>query len=228
MTDAAHSPEKQAAGDFMSNTPRHAAPLPPHLVPLSTILENRTDALGRERILIGEVLKLLDDRSIWALLLLLALPMAIPIPAPGLSVPFGACMVLISAQLAVGRDHAWIPQRLARRSMDTRAFAKVVRSVLPTLRRLEKIVRPRKRWLAGDWMRIPVGVVCLILALIITLPIPLGHVVPGTAISLFSLGMMERDGVTVWAGLATAIAGIVLVILASQGFYTGLNHWLHA
>jgi hypothetical protein len=228
MTDTAHLPEKQAAGDFMSNTPRHAAPLPPHLVPLSTILENRTDALGRERILIGEVLKLLDDRSIWALLLLLALPMAIPIPAPGLSVPFGACMVLISAQLAVGRDHAWIPQRLARRSMDARAFAKVVRSVLPTLRRLEKIVRPRKRWLAGDWMRIPVGVVCLILALIITLPIPLGHVVPGTAISLFSLGMMERDGVTVWAGLATAIAGIVLVILASQGFYTGLNHWLHA
>lgn len=210
----------------MSNTPRDAVPLPPHLVPLSAILENRTDALGHARISIGEVLKLLDDRSIWALLLLLALPMAIPIPAPGLSVPFGACMVLISAQLAVGRDHAWIPERLARRSMEASAFAKVVRSVLPTLRRLEKIVRPRKRWLAGDWMRIPVGVTCLILALIITLPIPLGHVVPGTAISLFSLGMMERDGVTVWVGLATAIAGIALVILASQGVYTGFNHWL--
>jgi len=210
----------------MSSTPRDAVPLPPHLVPLSAILENRTDALGHTRISIGEVLKLLDDRSIWALLLLLALPMAIPIPAPGLSVPFGACMVLISAQLAVGRDHAWIPERLARRSMEASAFAKVVRSVLPTLRRLEKIVRPRKRWLAGDWMRIPVGVTCLILALIITLPIPLGHVVPGTAISLFSLGMMERDGVTVWVGLATAIAGIALVILASQGVYTGFNHWL--
>lgn len=210
----------------MSNTPHDAAPLPPHLVPLSAILETRTDTLDRERISIGEVLKLLDDRSIWALLLLLALPMAIPIPAPGLSVPFGACMVLISAQLAVGRDHAWIPERLARRSMEASAFAKVVRNVLPTLRRLEKLVRPRKRWLAGDWMRIPVGVICLVLALIITLPIPLGHVVPGTAISLFSLGMMERDGVTVWVGLATAIAGIVLVILASQGVYSGLDHWL--
>lgn len=210
----------------MSSTPHDAPPLPPHLVPLSAILESRTDTLDRERISIGEVLKLLDDRSIWALLLLLALPMAIPIPAPGLSVPFGACMVLISAQLAVGRDHAWIPERLARRSMEASAFTKVVRNVLPTLRRLEKLVRPRKRWLAGDWMRIPVGVICLILALIITLPIPLGHVVPGTAISLFSLGMMERDGVTVWVGLATAIAGIVLVILASQGVYSGLDHWL--
>lgn len=210
----------------MSNAPRDAPASPSGPVSLSAILQSRIGALDRERISIGELLALLDDRSIWALLLLLALPMAIPIPAPGLSVPFGACMVLISAQLAVGRNHAWLPQRLARRTMEVAALVKVVQSVLPTLRRLEKIVRPRKRSLAGDWMRIPVGVTCLILALIITLPIPLGHVVPGTAISLFSLGMMERDGMTVWAGLAIALAGIALVILASQGVYTGFNQWL--
>jgi len=198
----------------------------PHLAPLSAILDSRATELSRDRISIGDILKLLEDRSIWALLLLLALPMVIPIPLPGISVPFGACMALISAQLAIGRDHAWIPGRLARRSVDAATFAKMARGVLPTLRRLEKIVRPRKRWLAGDWMRVPIGVVCLILAIIITLPIPLGHFVPGTAISLFSLGMMERDGVTIWTGLAIAIAGILLVILASQGIYTGLNHWL--
>ena len=212
----------------MSNTPREAAASPPKLVSLSAILEIRANALDGKRVSMGELLTLLDDRSIWALLLLLALPMAIPIPAPGLSVPFGACMVLISVQLALGRDHAWIPERLGRRSMEVSAFTKVVRSVLPTLRRLEKIVRPRRRWLAGDWMRIPVGVICLILALIITLPIPLGHVVPGTAIALFSLGMMERDGITVWAGLVTTLAGIALVILASQGVYAGFDHWLRA
>jgi len=210
----------------MSNPPLETAPSPPKPIPLSATLEIRANALDGKRISIEELLTLLDDRSIWALLLLLALPMAIPIPAPGLSVPFGACMVLISAQLALGREHAWIPDKLGRRSMDVSAFTKVVRGVLPTLRRLEKIVRPRKRWLAGDWMRIPVGVICLILALIITLPIPLGHVVPGTAISLFSLGMMERDGITVWAGLVTALAGIALVVLASQGVYAGFDHWL--
>lgn len=212
----------------MSNPPLETAPSPPKPIPLSAILEIRANALDGKRVSMGELLTLLDDRSIWALLLLLALPMAIPIPAPGLSVPFGACMVLISVQLALGRDHAWIPERLGRRSMEVSAFTKVVRSVLPTLRRLEKIVRPRRRWLAGDWMRIPVGVICLILALIITLPIPLGHVVPGTAIALFSLGMMERDGITVWAGLVTALAGIALVILASQGVYAGFDHWLRA
>lgn len=210
----------------MSDAPHIQSSTLPHLAPLSTILDSRATALDRDRISVGDILKLLEDRSIWALLLLLALPMVIPIPLPGISVPFGACMALISAQLAIGRDHAWIPERLARRSVDAATFTKMTRGVLPTLRRLEKIVRPRKRWLAGDWMRAPIGVVCLILAIIITLPIPLGHFVPGTAISLFSLGMMERDGVTIWTGLAIAIAGILLVILASQGIYTGLNHWL--
>ncbi len=177
---------------------------------------------------IGELLRLLEDRSIWAILLLLALPMALPIPAPGLSVPFGACMILVSAQLALGRGHAWLPAALTRRPMEVAKVKNVLTRVLPILRRLEKVVRPRRRWLAADWMKPPIGVICLILAIIITLPIPLGHVVPGTAISLFSLGMMERDGIAIWSGLAVAIAGIVLVALASAGIYTGLNHWWKA
>lgn len=197
---------------------------PARTAPLSFVLEARAGALADERISIGKLLELLDDRSIWALLLLFSLPMAVPIPAPGLSFPFGACMILISAQLAMGRPRAWIPAVISRRSIETATFAKVVQRVLPTLRRLEKAVRPRKRWMASDWMRVPVGIVCLVLAVIITLPIPLGHVVPGTAISLFSLGMMERDGITVWLGLAVAVVGILLVVLASVGLYGGINH----
>ena len=226
MTDALAPSKHKGDDESVGGTPYVSPPGPPHAEPLSLVLESRATSLGDERVSLGMVMKLLDDRSIWALLLLLALPMVVPIPLPGVSVPFGACMVLISVQLAVGRAHAWIPERLARRSIEAATFAKAIRGVLPTLKRLEKIVRPRKRWLAGDWMRIPIGVTCLILAIIITLPIPLGHFVPGMAISLFSLGMMERDGVTIWAGLAIAIAGILLVVLASQGVYTGLNHWL--
>ena len=197
-----------------------------HRMPLSSILQSRASTLTCERISVGAMLKLLEDRSIWALLLVLALPMIVPIPLPGLSVPFGACMALISAQLAIGRDRAWVPERLARRSVGVATLTKVVRSALPILRHLEKIVRPRKRWLAGNWMRIPIGIICLVLAVIIALPIPLGHFVPGMAISLFSLGMMERDGLTIWTALAVAIGGVLLVVLASQGVYTGLSHWL--
>lgn len=228
MTRAIASIRKKVKGNPMDTEPSVSPPPSSSPVPLSLALESRVGALGGDRISIKDILRLLDDRSSWTLLLVLALPMAIPIPAPGLSVPFGACMMLTSAQIALGRNHVWVPEILARRTMQAATLAKVVRAALPTLRRLEKIVRPRKRWLAGDWMQVPIGVACLVLATIITLPIPLGHVVPGTAISLFALGMMERDGVTVWTGLAIAIAGVLLVVLASQGVYTGLNHWLKA
>jgi hypothetical protein len=120
----------------------------------------------------------LGDRSIGGLLLVLALPMAPPVPAPGISVLFGVPMIVISAQLALGYRRAWLPAGLARRSVPRSTFLTIVDRILPTLRRLERIVRPRAGWLASRWATVPVGVICLVLAIIITLPVPLGHVVP--------------------------------------------------
>lgn len=62
-------------------------------------------------------------------------------------------------------------------------------------------------------MRTPIIVACVALALVMNVPFPLGHVVPGIAIVL--PGMMERDGFIAWA--------IAWVIPASQGVNTGLS-----
>src|SRR5271169_6400302 len=83
--------------------------------------------------------------------------------------------------------------------------------------RLERIVRPRAGWLAGPWTRVPIGIICLVLAIIITLPVPLGHVVPGTAISLLALGLIERDGVAIALGIVAAVFGLAVVVIASAG-----------
>jgi hypothetical protein len=52
---------------------------------------------------------------------------------------------------------------------------------------------------------------CLVLALIITLPIPLGHLVPGAAISLMALGLIEHDGLMIIAGFL--IGGLALLVV---------------
>ena len=49
-----------------------------------------------------------------------------------------------------------------------------------------------------------VGVVALVMALVLTLPIPLGNRLPAVAIIIISLGLAERDGV--WVGVGTLIA----------------------
>lgn len=80
-------------------------------------------------------------------------------------------------------------------------------------------------WLAGAWTKVPVGIICLVLAIIITLPVPLGHVVPGTAISLLALGLIERDGVAIAPGIFTAVLGLAVVVIASAGLLNAARLW---
>jgi hypothetical protein len=197
-----------------------------HTEHLSDFLSRHTSTFTNERITLGEIAEVLGERSIGALLLLLALPMALPLPTPGLSIIFGLPMVVVAAQLALRRRHAWLPDILARRDLGRADFLKLIERLLPALRRLERVVRPRAAWFIGDWVKVPVGLTCLVLAIIITLPIPMGHVVPGAAISALALGLLERDGVAVALGLLVAILGLVLVTIASAGLASSLYHWL--
>lgn len=192
---------------------------------LSDLLMRQTARVTSERVTLGDMGVFLGDRSISGLLLVLALPMALPVPAPGISVLFGVPMIVISAQLALGCRRVWLPARLARRSVPRSTFLTIVDRILPKLRRFERIVRPRAGWLAGHWTRVPVGIICLVLAIIITLPVPLGHVVPGTAISVLALGLIERDGIAIALGIITAVAGLLVVILASAGILTAARLW---
>jgi len=174
---------------------------------------------------LGTISRQLGRRSIGALLLVLALPMALPIPTPGLSVLFGIPLILVSAQLMLGRRSAWLPQRVARRSVARADFIALVDKALPILHRVERIVRPRVAWMVGNWAMVPVGAVCLVLAVIIALPVPLGHVVPGAAISVMALGVIERDGIAIGTGLITALIGLTIVVLASAELVANLRAW---
>ncbi|HEV2336523.1 MAG TPA: exopolysaccharide biosynthesis protein [Stellaceae bacterium] len=190
----------------------------------SDVLALFAETANGERVDLATIARFMGHRSIAALLLILALPMALPIPAPGISVLFGIPLILISAQLLFGRRRAWLPARLARQSINRAEFVAFVERALPRLRRLERIVRPRMSWLAGDWTMVPIGAISLILAIIITLPVPLGHMLPGVAISLLALGLLERDGLAIGIGLATAVLAFVVVAIATNGVAT----WLHA
>ena len=63
------------------------------------------------------------------------------------------------------------------------------------------------------------------LATIITLPIPLGHVAPGAAICLFALGLMQRDGLVVGLGIVAAALALALVTAPSAGVINVVHQW---
>ena len=192
---------------------------------LSALLAEHARTVASERVSLADIADFLGARSIGSWLLILALPMVLPVPAPGISVLFGIPLMMISAQLALGGRRAWLPAFILRKSMARADYVALMARMQPAVERLERLVRPRACWLANDWAKMPIGLICLVLAMIITLPIPLGHVAPGSAICLLALGLMERDGVVIAIGFVAAVLALVIVTLASAGAVNALHMW---
>ncbi len=176
---------------------------------LSAVLQRLAQQTDRERISVRDLLAALGDRALGALLFVFAFPNVLPMP-PGVSAILGAPLVFLAAQLLLGRA-PWLPALVAERSMLHADFAMLVRRVVPWLQRAERTLRPRLTALTLPPMEYAIGAVCLLLALVLVLPIPLGNMLPSLAICLLALGILERDGLWVLAGLATALVSAVLV-----------------
>jgi len=176
---------------------------------LSDILNRIAGDDSRDRISLRDLLNATQDRAGPALIFIFAIPNIIPLP-PGASSILGAPLLFLTAQLALGRK-PWLPRAIADRSMERRHFGAAVRRVMPWLMRGERLLRPRLRLLARPPMEYLIGTICLILSIILFLPIPLGNIPPALAICMFSLAIMERDGLWTLAGIAMSVIAVVLV-----------------
>jgi hypothetical protein len=184
-----------------------AAPLPRRL---TTMLRELAEG-GRERVSVADMLACFGPRAYGALIFILAAPIAMPIPLPGLSLVLGMPLLLLTWQLSRGRRHPWLPRAVQARSLDRRQLASVIERLLPWLERAERLVRPRWRPLTdppGDRL---IGLLAFPLALLLFLPIPLGNMLPALALALLALGLLERDGVVVLGGVLVALLGVAVV-----------------
>jgi hypothetical protein len=182
---------------------------PPGGRALSTILWELSTDTQRERIAISDLLVALGDRATGALIFIFAFPNVLPTP-PGTSSILGAPLIFLTAQLMLGRA-PWLPAFVANRAMTRADFSSLVKRILPWLKRAEGLLRPRLANLTLPPMEYVVGLLSLLLAVLLVLPIPLGNVLPALAISLMALGVLERDGLWVLSGLAVSVAAVFVV-----------------
>ena len=182
---------------------------PPHKTTLSAMLQALAADTERPRIAVADLLDALGDRALAALLFVFAFPNVLPVP-PGTSALLGAPLLFLAAQMALNL-RAWLPSAIASRSMAREDYASLVRRIAPWLARAERLMKPRLTPLASGAMESVVGAVCLLMALVLVLPIPLGNMLPALAICLLAMGILERDGLWVLAGLATSVAAGALV-----------------
>ena len=179
MSDASHSGEDETAR-------------------FSAVLEALA-AVSSDRLTLREMVDAFGERAFGAVLLLVSLINLLPLPPGGTTVT-GAPLLLISLQLAVGRDTLWLPRRLLDAAVSRPNFAKGVARVRPALGLAERLSRPRLPGLATGVAERLIGLACAMLAFVLILPIPFGNMVPAFTCALFSLALMQRDGVAALAG----------------------------
>ena len=184
---------------------------------VSAILLDLANAASGDRIRLGGLVGVLGDRAFGILILIFALPNAVGLGAiPGVSAVFGLPQLFVALQMMVGRKQLWLPNWLLDRSIARSDFAKMVDKSLPYLLRAERVLRPRLLAMSSYAAERFLGFVFAVLAGIVSLPIPFGNQPPAVAMAIISVGLAERDGVTVIVGLiaaviAIAIAGAVVV-----------------
>lgn len=72
-----------------------------------------------------DILLLGGERVFGFLFVILSLPSALPVPAPGYSIPFGVLMLILAIQLIVGAKTPWLPKKMAKTPHQTGNSAKV-------------------------------------------------------------------------------------------------------
>lgn len=184
---------------------------------MSQVLVELSQKAG-ERITLAEIAAALSDRSFAPLMILFAAPNLLPLP-PGSSTIFGIPLILIAAQLLIGRSRVWLPRFLYVRSIDKKTFTAIINKIEPFLKRFERLARPRYWPMPRIVAERVVGLIVLLLAIVLVFPIPFGNLPPAVAIILVSLGLTERDGLWLGCGVLVACAsfGIVAGVLGSVG-----------
>ena len=179
-----------------------------------------SDVLGElphgRAVTVGETLEAVGPRAHGCALLVLALPDAVPLPIPSLSAVLAVPLVLLTMHLAAFGGDSGLPSRVGGVALPARLVGMLRERVAPILRRAERLSHPRWEPLAGHERVL--AVVCLYLAAILLLPIPFFNTPPALCLVLLALGMVQRDGVLVAAGLA----GTAMVTLALGWIAGGL------
>lgn len=163
------------------------------------------------KVKLADILALAGERIFGFLFVLLALPSALPVPAPGYSIPFGFAMFILAVQLAVGAKMPWLPKGVLNYEMDLKQVQKVVKAGIPWLRRIEAIARPRLTYICTSIPgRIFMGCAIALMSISMMIPIPGTNTLPAMGIWVTGFGLTEDDGAISLGGLVLCVMGAIL------------------
>ncbi|AHE66289.1 exopolysaccharide biosynthesis protein [Legionella oakridgensis] len=175
-------------------------------------IANQSD-LNRE-VTYQRILQILGERAFGIILLFFALPSALPFSViPGISVFFSLPIAILASQMVFARKTLWLPKMLAERTIHYETMTKMIHAAVPYLIKIEYFLKPRWAFMTYRFMEIVNGIIIFCIALLLMLPIPLSNFILATLLIIFSLGLIEKDGLFIVLGYIAAIFYVSFIYL---------------
>jgi len=184
----------------------------------SQVLHRLTIGPPDDKVSFGQMLDALGERGFGLLLMLFAVPNLLPFPGvPGVSFVTGMAILVISVQLILAKDEPAFPDWVSQKSFSRAQLSKFIVKTTPLLRWLEKPIRPRLAPVVVGVGERMIGVVGVIHALTLALPIPMGNLPQAVALILLALALIELDGWMAILGYIASIAAVIWLALVVLG-----------
>jgi len=193
------SPEGGPAGEPIGDP----AGRPGDAAPISRIVAEVAATFPGERITLGEMAEAFGDRAFGLLILLLLLGSLMPIMASICGLP----ILLLGAQMGLGRRVPRLPAFLAARSIRRVDLLRLAGTSSRWMRRVESYIRPRPGPLVtgrGDRL---FGWLTVYVAIMLILPGPGTNGPPAFGNIVMALGLVEHDNRTMAWGMALTVLG---------------------
>jgi len=166
---------------------------------------------------LGGLLDVFEQRGFALVFVMLLGVTALPLPTGGATHVFEVIAVILALQLVLGREEIWLPRRFRARELQTEG--RFVQTLLRLIRRLERVSRPRLRFLFGHRLsNVLFGLVVAggSIAAFVAPPFTGLDTLPALGVVIVSLGVLLEDFVLVVVGLVAGAIGVALeVVLGS-------------
>lgn len=172
---------------------------------------------------LANLLELSQERMFGILFVALSLPMVVPLPHFGLTLPVAVLILALALQMLLGHHLPWIPHHVLTYNIRQGWIQKVIRLGLPWLRRVERVAQPRLEVICTSlWGKVILGSAILSATVLMAIPLPGTNAPPALGILFVGVGLLEEDGLLslMGAGIClgtAALAGVILMAIFVYG-----------
>lgn len=178
---------------------------------------------------LGSLIELFEEKGFALLFVILLAVPALPLPTGGATHVFEIVAMLLALELIAGRKEIWLPRRWRDLQMAGHRQQRFVAALMKMIRRLERISKPRLRFLFNRRLsNIVFGLFVFggSVGAFLAPPFTGLDTLPALGVVLLSLGVAFEDFLVVVAALVVGVTGVMLEVALGTAAIHGIGNLL--